>query len=524
MTRCCSTLSGHGRKAVAAVSAALLVLIGCGGGSSGADNASGPFRIASSFEIGSLDPITEGFWSTGFGYGELLLRQTPDGVPDPWILESAEATSDTVWKLTLHEGVTFQNGNPLNGDALAALLNHQIAEHPVVQPILPGAKAEATGPTTATLTTKKPISFLPNLLASEEMFPVYDVEALKSVGDDTEALVGAGIYTGPYEVTELTSDQLVAERDEDYWQGTPALPGGVEVKFIEDAQSRVLAVQSGEVDLDIYPPTEAARTLESSSTAHFLTADQGTLGPRVIFNLGKSPIDDVLVRRALIAALDYDAIANDVMDGLYDVAVGMYPEHLPFAVENQVYEPERAEDLLDQAGWVESGDGPRSKDGAPLKVILASFRDDPDLQPIAVAMRSQLQAVGFEIEVKQLEDFTAISDEGFDDWHLALRRTGYFGNTGSIVEIIHDYLTSDGARNEAGIADPEIDRLADEMSKTFDQQRLYDLLRDLQEVMIAEKAYTVMPAAKPRAVVVSDAWRDYEVSPHYMFVDWQTAP
>lgn len=521
MTRRCSRRSGRGRQTLAALAAALLVLVGCGGGAD-AGGTSGPFRIASSFEIGSLDPLAEGFWSPGFGYGELLLRPTPDGVPEPWILESAEATSPTQWNLTLHEGVTFQNGNPLDGKALAAMLNYQIAKHPVVQPILPGARAKATGPTTATLTTTSPVSFVPNLLASEEAFPVYDVAAYKAAKGDEQALLEAGIYTGPYVVTELNAEHLLAERDDDYWQGTPALPG-VEVKFIEDPQARVLAVQSGEVDMDIYPPTEAAATVEGSGTAHYLTADEGTLGPRVIFNLDKSPIDDVQVRRALIAAIDYETIADDVMDGYYDVAGGMYPMHLPFAVENQVYDPERAEDLLEQAGWVESGEG-RAKDGEPLEVIIASFRDDPDLQPIAVAMRSQLEEVGFEIEIKELEDFTAISDENFDDWHLALRRTGYFGNTGSIVEIVHDYLTSDGARNEAGIANPEIDALAEQMDRALDEQQQYALLRELQDVVITENAYTMAPAAKRRAVVVSDAWADYEVSPHYIFVDWQTAP
>lgn len=510
---------------VATIVASLLVLAGCSSGSEAEPDTAGPLRIASPWEITSLDPVAEGFWSTGYGYGETLLRQTPEAVPEPWILESAEAVSDTEWELTLQEGVTFHNGNPLDGKALAALLNYQIAENPVLEPFLSGAVAKATGPTTVTLTTKSPVSFVPNLLSSEEAVPVYDARTYKKLpSDDAQALLDAGLYTGPYEVTELNVEHLVAKRYDDYWKGTPALPG-VEVKFIADPQARGLGVESGEIDIAMFPPTEVARRLESSSAAHFLTSEYGTLGPRVIFNLDKAPITDVLVRRALSAAVDYEAIANDVMDGYYNVAEGLYPMHLPFAVANQAYDPERAGDLLDQAGWVESGEGVRTKNGQPLELTLATYRTAPDLQPIAVALRSQLEQVGIALKIREIDSSSVLLEEDFTDWHFAILVTSYFGNTGSIVEIVHDYMTSDGARNFAGISDPEIDALADEMSRTFDQERLYDLLRELQNVMIAEKAYTIVVAEQRDAVVASDAWAEYdEVTPHFQYVDWETAP
>lgn len=518
---------GRCRWAVVAACAFLLALAGCESGSDDGGNAGaavkGPLRIATSWEITTLDPLTEGYWAPEFGYGELLLRPTNTGDTEPWIADSIESVSPNEWKITLKDGVTFQNGKPCDARAVAALINHQLAENPLLKPILGGAVAKATGDTTVTLTTKAPVSYVPNLFAQEDMFPVFDLKAYKAAGDEVPALIDARIYTGAYTVSELNSQHLVLKRNPNYWQGKPALPG-VEVKFIPDHQARVLAVQSGEADFALYPPTEAAGGVESSGTAHFVTTEVGTAGPRTIFNLGKPPIDDVRVRQALSAAIDYEAIANDVMGGHYSVAEGMYPMNLPFAVANQKYDPDKARTLLDQAGWTESETGVRSKNGQPLELTLVTYRTDPDLQPMAVAMRSQLQQVGVDLKIREIESSSVIYDTKFTDWHGALILSAYFGISGNVIAIVRDYLTSDGPYNPGGISDPEIDALADELSTTFDTDRQHDLLRRVQDIMIADKAYTIVPAEKKIAVIVSDAWESYKPNVNLLWVDWKTAP
>jgi peptide/nickel transport system substrate-binding protein len=502
----------------------LLAATGCFGSSGSESRAGGgvdgPLRVATSWEITSIDPLTEGYWAEVYGYGELLLRPTVTGEPEPWILKSAEAVSPREWELTVNKGVKFQNGKPCDARAVAALINHQLAENPVLKPVLPGASAEVAEPATVRLKTKSPVSNVPNLLTHDDMFPVYDVEAYKAAGDDKQALIGAGLYTGPFEVTRLTAEQMVLKRSKHYWQGTPALPG-LEIKFIPDHQARVLAVESGEADIAMYPPTEAARSLQN---AHYVTAEEGTNGPRAHFNLDRAPVDDVLVRRAVSAAIDYEAIAKEVMDGRYEVAKGLLPTHLPFAVENQTHDPDAARALLDQAGWVESGEGVRTKNGRPLELTLISFRFDPDLQPIAVALRSQLEEVGIAVEIRELGSTDKLYDKSYNDWHLALVLSGYFGVQGDIVGIVQNYLTSDGAYNFGGIADPEVDAIAADLLTTFDEDQRHDLLRELQDIVIAQKAYSVVVAEKSRPAIVSDEWADYKPSVNYVDVDWQTAP
>ena len=69
-----------------------------------------------------------------------------DGAPTPWVLAGLANPEPLTWVLDLNEGVTFQNGTPLDGAALAALLTFQLAENPDFAAGLPGATAVATGP------------------------------------------------------------------------------------------------------------------------------------------------------------------------------------------------------------------------------------------------------------------------------------------------------------------------------------------------------------------------------------------
>src|SRR5690606_18075648 len=97
----------------------------------------------------------------------------------------------------------------------------------------------------------------------EGLFAVFDPKAARRAGSDPDKLLAAGLYTGPFRVTALRPDALTLERNPDYWGGEVTLPG-VEVRFVPDAQARVLAVRNDEADLAFYPPTEALRTLRGT--------------------------------------------------------------------------------------------------------------------------------------------------------------------------------------------------------------------------------------------------------------------
>lgn len=483
-----------------------------------------PLRIVTSFQIDSLDPVEEGFWLVELGAAELPLRLTVDGGGvEPWLLEGYEQMDDLTWRLRLRSGLAFQNGKPLDAEAFAAVLRRQIARSPSVQAELPGSTAEVTGEREVTLTTSRPTPAVPALLATEDIFPIYDVAAIEAVGDDFGALAGSGFYTGPYAVRALSERELLLERHAGYWGGPPPLEG-VSVRIVPDAQARILAVQNGEADLALYPPTEVGRTLEGRDDAFFVAGETSRGGPRAFLNLQVAPLDDRRVRQAVLLGIDHRELAEDVMDGAYLQATGLYPPSFPWAVANQTTDRARAASLLDEAGWRMGEEGFREKDGERLRIVLLIYPQQPDLVPLTTAVQAQLADLGFEIEIRQVEDNNAAMQDPSTEWNVGLSFTGAVSFGGSPDPILRQYLLSGGESNFGGVAVPELDALIEALIVTSAEPRRTELLARIQQVVIEEEALQFYLAFSRPRVVVGPAYRDYLPRPGNLWVTIETEP
>ena len=276
-------LSGlRGRLTAFLLAAAVLATAACGQTPSATPSptvaAPRALTIATGFAIDDIDPLENGFWGNEFGFGELLMRPTPNGDPEPWLLNSLENVDALTWKLTLKEGVRFQNGRALDADALASLMTYQLQNTASLAP-LKASTVTVTGPLEVTMVTPSPAPNLPFTLAEKSKFIIFDQVAYDKAKGDPAALIAAQLYTGPYVIQSLDSQQLVMPADTDYWGGTVPLTQ-VNVKFIADEQSRILAVQNGEADLALYPPTQAAKNLTGRDDSFWRsgskTCDSGT--------------------------------------------------------------------------------------------------------------------------------------------------------------------------------------------------------------------------------------------------------
>src|SRR5699024_3669912 len=105
---------------------------------------------------------------------------------------------------------------------------------------------------------------MPFTLADESAFVIYDQDAYLDSKESPESLIQAGIFTGPYQVDGVTNQKLTMSANSHYWGGLPPLET-VDIKFIEDDDARILAVQNGEADLALYPPTKSKANIKSRS-------------------------------------------------------------------------------------------------------------------------------------------------------------------------------------------------------------------------------------------------------------------
>lgn len=478
--------------------------------------------IATSFGIDDLDPLTNSFWGPEFGYVELLMRPERDGLPTPWVLESLTNVDATTWELGLRDNVVFDNGNPLDAQALVDLFEYMNENNAGFAAALNLDAVEITDVSTLTLTTTVPVPSLANVLADESNLPVFDVATYQEFlasGDSPSALVERGLYTGPYTMTSLDDQAAQLVPVDSYWDGTPAL-SALTVRFVPEATSRVQAVQNGEADIALYMPIDAAATLEGRDDAFYVTGEPtGSTFSVQLRNDGDWAETDV--RRALYAAIDYRQLAEDVMDGHADIATSVFAKTFPYAIDTQVTDLDQARELLDGAGWVAEDGGTRTRDGESLTLRLLSYPQQPDSNVLAVAIQAQLAEVGVDVEVTDVPDITE-TREG-TEWDAAIVGDSLLSFSLSPEDGLRGDLVTGGDQNFAGISNPELDQLVETLSATFVEAERNALLEEIQHVIHDNGLWGATIMRQP-AVVTNANWAGYVTPVANLWVTASTAP
>ncbi|MEZ5174966.1 MAG: ABC transporter substrate-binding protein [Acidimicrobiia bacterium] len=264
--------------------------------------------IAIGSEPSSLDPQIRddgGERAINDNIYETLLARTPEGELVPG-LASAMPTQvdDTTWDITIREGISFTNGNPLTAEAVAASFNRIIGlgeESEQFGFFAPITKAEAVDATTVRLTTNGPDPVLPSRL--------YWIKVIDASLADNADFAENPVGTGPYKfVSWSRGSEIVLERNDDYWDGAPAIEE-VTFRFIEEAGTRLSGVLSGEIDLMTnLSPDDIDVPPKSMSVV-------GGEQPTMIVSTIDGPTADVRVRQAMNYAIDKEALANSLYAG-----------------------------------------------------------------------------------------------------------------------------------------------------------------------------------------------------------------
>ncbi len=508
------------------VCAALTVCFGCRRASENTANPGAQskiLRIATSFKIQNLDPLKSAhYFLVEYGAAELPLMLGDDNNLKPWVLESYAPVDELNWRLTVRPNVKFHNGKPLTAEKMAAAMNRQLKNSSSTKGVVPDASVRVTGMREIILTTKNPDPNIPAALADEDVFPIYDTEAMEAAGSDQNKLINCRCYTGAYQIAGLDDRELRLEKFNDYWRGTPKLDG-VTVKFIADSQARILAVENDEADIALYPPTESKRILANRQDAFFITGSDGRGGPRLLFNVRRAPFDDAAVRRAASLGINYESLAKDVMDGVFETANGFYSPVQTYSVQNQKTDRAAAERLLDEAGWLADVNGVRAKNGQPLAAVLLVYPQQPDWTTLATAMQAQLKEIGFDLQIRQVDDINAALKNP-SEWNAAINSPGILTTGGAPDPYLREYLSTGGERNYGGVSDAELDRSINELSRTFDASKRTELLKRIQEIVIAEKAYEARPVFSRTRAIVGRRYRHYQPSARLHHVTFETAP
>ncbi|MBL8628225.1 MAG: hypothetical protein JNM81_01260 [Rhodospirillaceae bacterium] len=275
------------------------------------------------------------------------------GTLQPALAVSWTATSSTEWVFQLREGVTFQNGEPFNAQAVIdtlSLLLSDAGRGYFVSPEVAGIAAmRSPDPYTLILTTKTPDAILPTRLS---LISIVAPKAWATLGPDQFAQSPVG--TGPFRVLGWGSGNRGRLAGfEKSWRA-PRLQA-LEFRVIPESASRLQALMSGSADVatGLSPedftllPAEGFKTYTIETAAVFAIALRNIGNPT-------SPLQEARVRKALNLAVDRQKIAQGIFNGTVkpasqgaqDNTFGFNPDLQPLA-----YDPARARQLLAEAGY-----------------------------------------------------------------------------------------------------------------------------------------------------------------------------
>ncbi|MBY7144247.1 oligopeptide ABC transporter substrate-binding protein [Virgibacillus sp. NKC19-3] len=264
--------------------------------------------------------------------------------------------------------------------------------------------------------------------AELEDIPVGDMEEAPEVRENPVGL-------GPFQVTDIVEgESITLERFDDYWEGKPKL-AEMQIRII-DPSLNLGALQNGEVDIMEIRPDDIA---ELEGLDHVRVEEQAGLGYSYIgFRMGHydedegSAVDDYdkydskELRQAMFHAIDRQSIIDSYLAGTANIVNTPVPSvHWIVADESELtqydYDPERAEQLLEEAGYVDTNDdGYREDpDGNEFVVNFSHFAGSSAFEGRAQALMQAWEDVGLKTELVtgQLIEFNTFNDmkENDDD-------------------------------------------------------------------------------------------------------------
>lgn len=326
------------------------------------------------------------------------------------LAESWEVSEDGLtWTFNLRQGVLFHDGEELTADDV--VYSFETVQNPdnEIAPFRPRFLQngepilfEAVDDYTVVARLTEPnASFFTDISLPIVPRHVLEAQDLRE-GPFNRMPVG----TGPFRVAEWnTGESIILEAHDDYFRGRPCIDRLI-FRIIPDEQAQVNALLTGEIDFIPNLPGAAVQLFEDNADFTFTVAEFDSLF-QVMFNNADEQFQDVNIRRALMIAIDRQALIDTVLQGFGEVHNSHFDAVVPFYEQDKLggydYDPDRALDLLAEAGISDSdGDGILDQDGEPWVVELLTFTEGfRDYAEYAQVVQAYWEDIGIQVELVQ---------------------------------------------------------------------------------------------------------------------------
>ena len=351
----------------------------------------GVLNFAMKEDVTSMDPLK------AIQYGDIrlnilvaqqLVAPDRDGKFVGVLAESWTTSADgKEWTFNLRKGVKFHNGKEMTSDDVKWIFDRIMDEKNGCERRTTfasiGLKSEVVNPSTIKFTIESGMGPFLSYLATLNRAAIIHRDSY-----DAEGKVAKIIGTGPFMMDESKPGESYSlKRFPEYWKkGEPYLDGVV-LKVITDANTRLNALRTGEVDMTEDPPISDVKTLVTTPDPSFVTnVYYINSGDRLVMNTTRPPFDNKDARLALQYAFDRDVYNEAVYFGLAQV------HNQPFTPTDvwHLDVPVIAPDIAKAQEYFKASGLPQ---GTKVKFLIKANQKDG-----AEVIQAMLAQIGFEVE------------------------------------------------------------------------------------------------------------------------------
>ena len=341
---------------------------------------------------------------------ETLVNITADGY-EGCLAESWDISEDgKTYTFHIRDGVKFSDGEVCDANAIKANFDAIIENkdrHTWLEMMNLLVGVSAPDDKTFVIELSEPYYPLLTELGVTRPFAMISPKVMKD--GSTKDGVNAYIGTGPYVLTDFVTDEYaVFEANENYWGEQPKIKK-ITVKVIPDNQTRILALEKGEIDMIFGKNMIDADAINqyTGNDKFTVSLSDPTSTRQIVLNTTRDVLADKEVRQALQHATNKQTISEGIFYGLEQPADTLFAKTVPYCdidLEPYAYDVELAQSMLDEAGWVVGSDKIREKDGQKLNIDLLYNSDSVTEKAIAEYLQSEYQKIGIALNIHGEEE------------------------------------------------------------------------------------------------------------------------
>jgi peptide/nickel transport system substrate-binding protein len=461
---------------------------------------------ASSLDLRSLNPV---LWNDNpsFSFGSFIFEALIDANPDTQepvgnLISAWETSADGLtMTLYLRDGVVWHDGQPfvaadvkttfdifMNPDAGGSQTSDFIAKIDSVEVV-----DDATVQCNLKIVNPDFLIGVGNstICIADHIWNGVAGASVPTDGGATGEDVSRVVGTGPFKFKEwVTNDHATAVRNDDYWGGKPHLDEYI-VKTVPDEGAAIQQLRAGEIDYYTGVPNAQVSELEGTDI-NIVTYDQlnFTFYGYQLDETKSTKFQDPNVRKALLYALDRKSFVENIYFGYAEVAVGTMPPlswayHPELIKEKYEFDVDKANQLLDDAGWAMGADGIRAKDGEKLQFTSYTASGFDVFVKLQQAYQESWKAIGVDMTPVD-EPFQQLVDRITSTFDFEMFLIGFNWNVPPDQSAMWACNSYKAGFNIVKYCNPKVDDLLNQALVEQDKQKRIQLYTDFQNVLLED--------------------------------------